>query len=300
MPVDHFMAVLDNISNTENPQDIMVMLTGGEPLLRPDLVECARRIYERKFPWGIQTNATLLTESLLGQLTTIGLKRLVVGIDGLPYEHRWLRGDEECYQQTVDAVRMACQVSGLEVEVTTCVNQYNFDYLHDIRQMLAELGVKHWRLYIAYPQRSIATLDDLSLDSYQIRQLMVFIQQQREKTDMDVYYTCEGFLGKYEKVVRDDFYRCHSGVSIGSVMINGDITGCPNVKHKFAQGNIYEGDEFMDIWNTCFDVFRQRKWMHTGICTHCKAFRYCQGGPMHLRDNTGDLILCNYDRINPK
>lgn len=300
MPIDDFVHVLDNIAKTENSHGVTVILTGGEPLMRKDIVECGRQIYLHGFPWGIHTNGKLLTREMLTNLIAAGMHDVSIRLDGLEYEHNWLCGDKECFTQTQEAIQMASGEKSLVCEVVTCVNQRNFDYLGDIYSLLQSMGVKLWRLYTAYPKGMAANNTNLVLDSYQLRQLMDFIINVRAEGVIDAYYHCEGFLGKYERQVRDDFYMCHAGVSIGSVLINGDITGCPNVSHKYAQGSIYEGDEFMEVWNTCFDVFRKRKWMQTGICTHCKAFRYCQGNGMHLRSDDGDLLMCNYDRLNPR
>lgn len=298
MPIDDFVQVLENVAKTENPLSVTVILTGGEPLLRKDLVECGQQIYSHGFPWGINTNGKLLSRELLTNLMAAGLHHVMIRLDGPEYEHNWLCGDKECFAHTQEAIRMVCEEKGLVCEVSTCVHQRNFDYLNELYALLRQLGVKHWRLYTAYPKGKAANNKDLMLDSYQLRELMEFIKKVRKEGVIGTYYGCEGFLGQYERQVRDDFYMCHAGVSTGSVLINGDITGCPNVSHKYSQGNIYEGDEFMEIWNTCFDVFRKRKWMQTGICTHCKAFKYCQGNGMHLRSDDGDLLMCNYDRLN--
>jgi radical SAM protein with 4Fe4S-binding SPASM domain len=235
---------------------------------------------------------------MLANLFSVGMHDVMIRLDGQEYEHNWLSGDRECFTKTQETIRMVCEEKGLMCEVSTCVNQRNFDFLNDLYKLLQTLGVKRWRLYTAYPKGKATNNKELKLDSYQLRQLMDFIKKVRKEGVIDTYYGCEGFLGKYERLVRDDFYMCDSGVSIGSVLINGDITGCPNVNHKYSQGSIYEGDEFMEVWNTCFDAFRQRNWMHTGICTHCKAFRYCQGNGMHLRNDDGDLLMCNYDCLN--
>ena len=123
--------------------------------------------------------------------------------------------------------------------------------------------------------------------------LMKFIKKQREQQYMYVSYGCEGFLGEYEKEVRDHFFSCQAGISIGSVRVNGEIGGCLSINSTYSQGNIYE-DEFMDVWNTCFRQYRNRDWMRTGICIHCKMFRFCKGNGMHLRNKDGKLTRCAF------
>lgn len=59
MPKEDFLRVLDSVSAQNDPHKIFVIITGGEPLMRKDLEECGRAIYERGFPWGMVTNGLL-------------------------------------------------------------------------------------------------------------------------------------------------------------------------------------------------------------------------------------------------
>ena len=98
---------------------------------------------------------------------------------------------------------------------------------------------------------------------------------------MHLGYGCEGFLGNYEGDVRDNFYSCNAGISVGSVLIDGSISACPSIRSNFHQGNIYR-DDFMEVWENRFHSF----------------FRYCEGNGMHLRDEAGELLLCHLKRLS--
>jgi len=127
--------------------------------------------------------------------------------------------------------------------------------------------------------------------------LMEFIKKTRKEGNIHLSYACEGFLGKYEGEVRDNFYACGAGVSVASILIDGSISACPSIRSNFCQGNIYH-DDFMDVWNNKFEDFRNRDWMRKDQCAACKQFRYCEGNGMHLRDNEGKLMLCHYNKLN--
>ena len=64
------------------------------------------------------------------------------------------------------------------------------------------------------------------------------------------------------------------------------------MRNNYTQGNIYK-DSFVDVWNNRFQKFRDREWMKTGVCTDCKVWDLCEGNGMHLRDDDGNLLLCN-------
>ena len=61
----------------------MIAITGGEPLVRNDLEECGRKIYERGFPWGIVSNGYALTSDRLSALCGSGLRSITISLDGL-------------------------------------------------------------------------------------------------------------------------------------------------------------------------------------------------------------------------
>ena len=104
------------------------------------------------------------------------------------------------------------------------------------------------------------------------------------------------FLGNYEAEVRDTFFACRAGISVGSVLIDGAISACPSIRADYHQGNIYEND-FMEVWNHRFKPYRDREWMKKDECADCKYFRFCKGNGMHLRDENGDLLFCHLKRL---
>lgn len=293
MPLESFITVLDNIASYQEPSETIIIISGGEPLLRPDLEICGKEISKRGFKWGIVTNGELLTQERFDSLCNAGMQSITISLDGFEDEHNWLHNNKNCYENTCKAIQLVNMHPSIMCEVVTCVNHRNFDYLPELAGHLINLGVERWRLYAAYPSKKTEKNPDLKLEPYQMKLLMKFIKKQREQQYMYVSYGCEGFLGEYEKEVRDRFFSCQAGISIGSVKVNGDIGGCLSICSAYSQGNIYE-DEFMDVWNTCFRQYRNREWMHTGICYHCKMFRFCKGNGMHLRNSEGQLTRCAY------
>jgi radical SAM protein with 4Fe4S-binding SPASM domain len=103
-------------------------------------------------------------------------------------------------------------------------------------------------------------------------------------------------LGGYETEVRDHFYMCNAGVTVASIRVNGDISGCTSVRGNYAQGNIYR-DSFWDVWQNRFQPFRNREWTKTEECKECKVWEFCRGGGMHLRDDEGKLMYCHYNML---
>lgn len=126
--------------------------------------------------------------------------------------------------------------------------------------------------------------------------LLDFIRATRKEGVILASFGCEGFLGNYEGEVRNHFYMCAAGITIGSVLADGSISACPSIRADYTQGNIYK-DDFMDVWRNRYQPFRNRNWMRKDTCADCRYWKYCHGGGMHLRDADGKLILCHLDRL---
>jgi len=290
MPFEDFGKALDSIASNTDPHKVMVIITGGEPLMRRDLEACGRAIYEKGFPWSMVTNGFAMTEDRFRSLRAAGLHAITVSLDGLEDDHNWMRGREGSFRRAADAIRMIAQ-SGITSDVVTCVNERNISHLNEIKELLIGLGVKAWRLFTIFPQGRAKDNPEMKLTGVQMREVMEFIKETRKEGRIQCSFACEGFLGVYEGEVRDNFYACIAGNSVASVLADGSISACPSIRAKYYQGNIYR-DDFWTVWNRGFQKFRDRSWMKTGICADCKYFRYCQGNGFHLRDDNGELIQC--------
>ena len=291
MPLEHFLPVLDDVATITEPNKVMINTVGGEPLVREDILECGKAITDRGFRWGFVTNGVLLNKDLLKQLLDAGLRSIAVSLDGLEEEHNWLRGNS--FSGAMNAITLLTKTKNLVWDVITCVNQRNFSSLQLLKQQLIAVGVKKWRIFTIFPQGRAKLNPELFLTPEQFRQLMEFIATTRNNGEINLSYSCEGFLGEYEGKVRNHFYRCDAGTMTASVLANGDISGCMSIRSQYAQGNIYH-DRFSDVWNNRFEKMRNRRWMKKDQCAHCKAWDWCAGGPFHLRGDSGEMLHCNY------
>lgn len=296
MPLEDFTRVLDSVATQCDPHKVFVIITGGEPLMRNDLEACGRAIYQRGIPWGMVTNGLFMTPERFQRLLEAGLHTATVSLDGFATEHNWMRGNPHSFDRAVEAIRLMAQEPDFIFDVVTCVNKQSYHQLEKMKEFLISLGVKAWRLFTVFPVGRAANDPELQLSNEEFRGVMEFIKQTRKENRIHMSYGCEGFLGNYEGDVRDTFFTCRAGISVGSVLIDGSISACPSIRADYHQGNIYE-DDFMEVWNKKFQPYRNREWMKKGECADCKYFRYCKGNGMHLRDENGNLLFCHLKRL---
>ena len=296
MPFEDFAKVLRRIKEKYDSHKIMVIVTGGEPLMRKDIEQCGRAIYDMEFPWGIVSNGLLMTPKKIDGLLRAGLHSATISLDGFEDDHEWMRGVKGSFSNASQAIAILANEPTIKFDVVTCVNNRNYEKLGDLKEYLISIGLKSWRLFTVFPVGRASQDPDLQLSNERFRGLMEFIKDTRKEGRIMASYGCEGFLGEYEGLVRDNLFTCQAGLSVSSVMIDGSISACASIRSDFSQGNIYK-DDFIDVWENHYQPYRDRSWMKKGQCADCKYFRYCQGNGMHLRDENGDLILCHLSRL---
>ena len=296
MPLEDFLRVVDEVTPNVNPHDTMIVITGGEPLMRNDLEACGQELYKREYPWGMVSNGLFLSEQRLKSLLDAGLRSVTISLDGLEERHNIMRGNKNSFRMAFNAISMLAQTKDIVFDVVTCVTADTFSQLNDLKKLLINTGVKSWRIFTVFPIGRAVVHKELQLSPIQFKQLFEFIKHTRKEGLINLSYGCEGFVGNYETEIRDHFYFCHAGINIASVLVDGSISACPNLRSNFTQGNIYK-DSFWEIWSNRYQPFRDRRWMKQGECKDCKYFRYCEGNGMHLRDENGELLFCHLKRI---
>ncbi len=295
MPLADFLLALDTLKKT-SPK-LMVVITGGEPLVRKDLEACGKAIREKGFRWSVVSNGHLYSQKRHISLLNAGMGALTISLDGLEESHNWLRNSQKSFDSVSNAIELAQSSTRLNFDVVTCVNKKNLKELPQLKQFLRSKGVVAWRLFTIIPIGRATDNPQLHLDNEEFTSLMEFIKEARKDKTMDVKFSCEGYVGRYENSVRDTPFFCRAGINIGSVLIDGSISACPNIDRTFAQGNIYQ-DNFFEVWNNQFSVFRDRNWTKVGQCATCKEYKNCEGNGFHNWHGKKDNVLvCHKEKI---
>src|SRR4030042_2489101 len=295
MPIKDFLLALDTIE--KHSINLTVVLTGGEPLMRKDIEICGREIRKRGMRWSLVSNGHLYNKERHISLLNAGLGALTISMDGLEESHNWLRNSDNNFKKVENAISLAASSSRLNFDVVTCVNKRNINELPHIRNLLIQKGVSAWRLFTIVPIGRAKNNPDLFLSDTQFVELLNIISDFRNDKVIDVKFSCEGFVDKYELKIRDSYFFCRAGINIGSILIDGSISACPNIDRTFSQGNIYR-DDFYNIWQTKFESFRDRSWTKTGKCADCNEYKDCQGNGFHnWHGDKKNVLVCHNEQI---
>ena len=300
MPFEDFLDAIQPLKKQYPSKSIFIAIMGGEPLVRKDLADCGKKLRAHGFRWGIVTNGYAYDEAMHVKLISAGMGSITVSLDGLEENHNNLRNNPKSFANAVRALQLIVSCKRLSYDVVTCVHPKNLPELPALKEFLISMKIKNWRIFTIAPIGRAAENPEMLLSNEQIRQLMNFITESRlNDTRINLYFSCESYVGSYERKVRDSYFFCRAGINIGSVLIDGSISACPNIDRSFVQGNIYR-DSLLEIWENRFEVMRNRSWCNSGICKNCKDFKYCNGGAMHLWNKQQNSIMACFGKLGKR
>lgn len=277
-----------------------IVVTGGEPMLRPGFLNLMDSIHNLGYNWGMTTNASLVTLELANYMKASGLKTIGVSLDGLRDNHEWLRQVRGCYDTAISGIDNLVYAGIHSVMATTMVYPRNINELPEIYRVVAGLGCDTWRPIVVDPIGRADTNQELVLTPSQVKYLLDYIAELRQnnigKNMPRVIFSCNHYLGdEYNLKVRDWVYRCNSGTEVCSITYDGNIVGCLDIPRypDLVQGNI-RTENLYDTWINKFKQFRINRATLSNKCSQCKDRELCRGGGYHtwdLETNTPKICL---------
>lgn len=282
------LRIVDSIAEDFDPRRIFVSITGGEPLLRPDLYEVVARMSSHGMRSCIVTNGTLLGEPEAARLVEAGMRTVSVSIDGLEAEHDAVRGRGN-WRRALAGIAAARKAGMRTVEAITCVRPANLESLGAVEAAVREAGADLYRLITIDRMGRLAGAPDAQmwLEPAEVNRLLDWIARRRKELggerEHEVRFSCGGFLGvRREREVRPGSGQCFAGLCVASILADGRVGACPSLPRDWAQGSARE-ERFSRIWHTRFRDYRETAWRRSGPCSDCSLFELCLGGGLHER-----------------
>ncbi|MBR3362978.1 MAG: radical SAM protein [Bacilli bacterium] len=295
---EEIKGVLDDVAENYNPNEIMLFITGGEPLVRKDLFEIMNYAKNLGFHWGMTTNGILINEKIVKKMVETNMESVSVSIDGLKELHETFRRVPGSFDKIIKGLDLmgACP-SILDLQVTTCVNKKNIDQLEELYIFLRDLGVEDWRLIEVDPIGRAKDNKDLLLDPNDMKRLIKFIfDKRKENPHMYIKYGCGHFLtNELDIALMGNCFFCYTGYWVASIYSNGDVGGCPDIERRpeLIQGNIRKR-KFSDIWEKEFKKFRTIYRTSNSKCKKCPDWKSCCGDAFHTWDwNLNKPLFCS-------
>lgn len=142
LSTEQVFTVMDDLKAFRVP---VLILSGGEPLLRPDIFEISHRAKAMGFYVGLSTNGTLIDETLIGRIKDVGYDYVGISIDGLRETHDKFRRRQGAFDESMRGVRL-CREHGIKVGLRFTITQDNAPELPDLLQLMRDHEVDKFYL----------------------------------------------------------------------------------------------------------------------------------------------------------
>ena len=289
----------------------VILFSGGEPLIRPDLIDLAHYAVDKGIRAVISTNGTLITKDKAKALKKIGLSYVGVSLDGMAEVNDQFRGYKGAFQEAMRGIRN-CRDEGLKVGLRFTINRLNKDEVGPVFDLLEDEDIPRVCFYhLVYAGRG-SDLMDQDLDHQETRQVVdLIIDRTKDLHDRGIpkeVLTVDNHADgpylylrmKNERNPRqDDVLQLlkmnegnSSGRGIGCISWDGSVHADQFWRHH-SFGNILE-KSFSRIWPDVSDPLmarlKDKKKYIKGRCATCRWLDIC-GGNFRVRAEaaTGDL-----------
>ena len=300
--------LIDDLSQFGAP---VMLFSGGEPLMRPDLPELAQYAVSKGMRAVISTNGTLITREKARIFKDIGLSYVGISLDGLKEVNDRFRGVPGAFAQALEGIRN-CREAGIKVGLRFTINKMNADQVGPIFDLLRDENIPRVCFYhLVYAGRGSQLMEE-DLDQAETRRVVDLIadrtkelfDQGLEKEVLTVDNHADGPY-VYLRLLKEGSPRAaevlellqmnegnSSGRGIGCVSWDGEVHADQFWRH-YSFGNVRQRP-FSEIWqdlsNPLMARLKDKKKYVTGRCAQCRWLDIC-GGNFRVRAEaaTGDL-----------
>jgi radical SAM protein with 4Fe4S-binding SPASM domain len=288
------LAFIDEVA----PMRPMLILSGGEPLLRTDIFDIARYARDRGVRVSLATNGTLLSFEAVERMKEAGIMRVSISLDGPGPDIHDLargRGSFDLSMRGIDILR-----GRIDFQINMTVTKGNLDLVGATMDLAEKLGAVAFHLFFLVPTGR-GREDELVTPGEQDEILRQVACDSRNRK-IEVKVTCAPQYGRIAKEVLTEAERrrvpgsaCLAGTNFVFVSRTGDVTPCGYL--PVVAGNVRE-EKFSDIWDNSPVFVDLRKRELVGKCGGCDRRKVCGGCRARAYALTGDYLesdpLCSY------
>ena len=302
------LELLDQIADVGKP---IVILTGGEPLLRKDIFEIARHGTQLGLRMVMAPNGTLITTEVARNMAESGIRRISVSLDGATaVDHDRFRGVAGAYDGALAGIEHA-KKAGIEFQINTTITKANLYQIPQIFRLAESMGAVAHHIFLLVPTGRGKYIVDQAIDAQEYEKTLNWFHDQRDKTTLQLKATCaphyyrilrqrakqEGRQVTFETDGLDAVTRgCLAGTGFCFISHVGDVQPCGFL--SLDCGNVTRRS-FADIWynSEIFQKLRDQRQL-TGKCGACRYHKVCGGCRARAYEATGDYMseepLCHY------
>jgi heme b synthase len=305
LTTDECFRLVDQILEVGKP---IIILTGGEPLVRSDVLQIAKYAVNKGLRVVMGTNGTLITEEMAWKLKEVPISRLGISLDFPVAELQdEFRGQIGAFDAVMAGIANA-RKAGIEVQINSTITKLNVNYLEELLTLTLKVGAVAFHPFMLVPTGRGKGLESVELPPEQYEKTLHWIYDKQlelgdrfffKPTDAPHYLRVVKQRQKQEQKNETKVSHghnpantitrgCLAGVGFCFVSYQGKIKGCGYL--DVEAGDIRK-ESFSEVWANS-PLFSQLRDLSNlkGKCGVCEYKRICGGCRARAYEATGDYL----------
>lgn len=301
LSTEETLAFVDQVVEFARP---ILVLTGGEPLFRPDIFEIASYAASKGLRCALATNGTLINDEIADKIVEAQIKRVSISLDGACAQtHDSFRGQLGSFARALEGFRRVKE-RGVSLQFNTTIARHNVSEIEDILDLALKLEANALHIFMLVPVGCGLTIaDEQMLPADEYEQVLNWFYSVSRKVKMELKATC---APHYFRIMRERARQegikitpvshgmaamtrgCLAGTAVCFVSRVGAVQPCGYL--PVAAGNIRQ-QRLKNIWenSSLFGQLRQPELLK-GKCGRCEYRVICEGCRARAFAATGDFL----------
>jgi heme b synthase len=302
------LALIDEIAAVSSP---VIILTGGEPLLRPDIFDIASYGTQQGLRMVMATNGTLVDKAIARKMMESGIQRVSISIDGKDAQsHDAFRGESGAFDGSMRGIE-AMKSIGMEFQINTTITTANLHQIQDIHDLVLKIGAAAHHIFLLVPTGRGKDLAEQAITAADYEETLNWFYQESLSCEIQLKATCAPHYfrvmhqnkPKEEKPVKkagghfhESTRGCLGGITFCFISHVGHVQPCGYL--ELSCGNVQK-QRFAEIWENSEVFCNLRDYSkYGGKCGRCEFIKVCGGCRARAYEATGDYLaeepLCLY------
>jgi heme b synthase len=306
------MEVLEQIREVGKP---IIILTGGEPLLRKDIFALADYGTKKGLRMVLATNGTLITPDITEKITESGIKRVSISLDGATKEsHDTFRQVNGAFDRAMKGVSYL-KDQGIEFQINTTITSHNLSELEGILDLAVRLEAAAHHVFLLVPAGRAKEMLNQQLNPQEYEDTLYWFYKKQDDVPLKLKATC---APQYYRIMTQEAHSkgdkvnskthgldavtrgCLAGISYCFIANEGIVQPCGYL--ELNSGDLREST-FPDIWRNSSIFADLRDFSkYKGKCGRCKYIAVCGGCRARAYAAHGDYLseepLCAYNPVS--
>jgi len=305
LTTDESLQLIDSIREIGTP---ILVLSGGEPLVRPDIFDIAKYATNKGLITALATNGTLINDEIALKIKESGIHRVSISIDGADSNiHDNFRGIKGSFAQAINGLNIL-KSRGIGVQINSTIAKHNAFAIEKIYELAIALGADALHFFMLVPVGcGVNIVQSHQLEAKKYEELLGWIFEKSLENKIQIKATCaphyfrimkqkQKQLPPLKKETQDRPKHamsaitkgCLAGTAVCFISHKGDVFPCGYL--PVSAGNI-RNEALEDIWNNSSVFIRLRNSKNlTGKCLQCEYHNVCMGCRARAYYQSGDYM----------